>query len=246
MGTYRSPLDDQWGVSETEDEWSGKANAGTGENDVPTTASITHSWSNPSNITAESLSTAELASSGGSYIFPYLRASNFGFDIPSSATVLGVEVDVVWGATSSDYTLDELYLAWGASASTFSTTNKGTGQNLSSTGGDIVTYGGASDMWGESSATLTPTVVNSSDFGIVIKPAKTATDSNSCRVDCVRIAVTYSVTEDGNVRVSQTEALVLYTYEKDVQVTQTYAEVIVSTAIGGASGEGRRQIIVVT
>lgn len=245
MTDYKIPLEDQWGVSPDEDEHSGYANAGTGEDNVPATASVTESWSTPSNITAVSSSTAGMASVGGSYIFPYIRASNFGFNVPAAATMLGVEVEIVWGGSSSDYTLDELKLAWDASATSLSTTDKGTGQSLDKNSGDSDTYGGATDLWGETSSTLTPTDVNSSDFGVVLKPAKTDTGDSDLRIDVFRLIVYYSVTEDGEARVSQSEALVLATNISDPRVTQTYAEAIVSVASSGGVPAGRSKLMVI-
>jgi hypothetical protein len=247
MGTYSFPLLDQWGNSPDADEVSGFANPNTGENDVPATASITHSWTAASNITDEESSYATLSSSGGSYIFPYLRASNFGLNVPSGATVVGIEVEVVWDVSDDEYSLDELRLAWGASAANLSTGDKGTGQLLDKGSGDTDLFGGDSDMWGEMAATLTPAVVNSSDFGVVLKPAKSDAGSSAMRVDCIRVRVFYSITEDGEVRTSQSEALVLYKDTAPVRVTQLYSEVLVSASAGGGSpAAGRQQTVVVS
>jgi len=246
MSNYKIPLEDQWGVMPNADEYSGYLNAGTGEDDVPSTSGATEAWSNPGNITAVSLSTAEMSSTGGAYVFPYIRASNFGFTVPATATMLGVEAEIVWGASSSDYTLAELKLAWDASAASLSTTNKGTGQSLSKTSGSSDAYGGAADLWGETSATLTPSDVNSSDFGFVLKPAKTDTGDSDLRIDCMRLRVHYSVTEDGEARVSQAEALVFATSAEEPRITQTYAEVLMGTTPGGeAPSAGRAKIITV-
>jgi len=247
MGQYEYPLLNQWGQSPEGDENTIYANAGLGEDNVPSTAGITHNWATPNNITLASLSTANLASSGGSYVFPYIRASSFGFAIPAAATITGVEVAIQWTASSSQYTLEELKLAWGASAASLSATNKGVGQNLGLGTGDVTTYGGDPDLWGELAATLTPAVVNSEDFGFVLKPGKVSTSSSSLRIDAARMKIYYDVTVDGAVRASQTEALVLATYSEDVRITQSYAEIIMSTdAASGAPKLGRRQVVVVT
>lgn len=247
MGDYRSPLEDQWGQYDIEDDHSSYVNAGLGETDVPATSGTTEEWVSLSNITDIDGSSTYISSSGGSYVFPYLRASTYGFDIPDTATILGVEVLFTWGNTHSDYTNDELRLAWGTDAETLSTDNLA--EELSTGGpeaGDTDVVGGATEMWGETTTTLTPAVINSEDFGVVYKPAKTDTSSNKVRVDAISMAVYYSVTEDGSIRVTQSEEYALYTYSQDPRVTQVYAEAIISTTAKGAGGEGRRQTIVVT
>jgi hypothetical protein len=243
MTDYTQPYYDQWNASDKDIELSGYVNAGTGENNVPVTADITHSWVNPNNLTLESLADARLTSAGGSYVFPYLRASNFDLDIPAGATILGIELDITWYYSNVDYTLAELYLAWGTGASVFSTTNKGTGQTLNRAQGEEEIFGGPTDLWGSS---LTPAIVNSTDFGIVFKPAKTVTDSSYVGIDRVGLKVYYSVTEDGEVRVTQSEGLILFTYASDVIVTQTFAEVLLSVTEQGTGATGRKQTIVVT
>lgn len=233
--TFIQPNIDQWGNGGSEDN-TDKRNAGTGQNDVPATASITHNWSNPGNITSElSLGAASLNSSiSNPPILPYLRASNFGFNIPSAATLVGIETELAWGSgSSSDYIESEIRLAWGASAANLSTDNNGDGASVP---GSAVTEerGGPTDLWGELASTLTPAVVSSSDFGFVIKLTRpTGTGSRTAFIDCMRMRVYYSLTDplDGNVRVTQLEAMALVTEAKEVRVTQVYAEVLTNIPV---------------
>ena len=230
--TFIEPYIDQWGVGGSEDN-TDKRNAGTGQNDVPATASVTHNWSNAGNITSEGdLSTATLTSSvSNPPVLPYLRASNFGFDIPSAATIVGIETEIVWGSGSgTDYLESEIKLAWGASAANLSSGNKGDGASVPTS---VVTEvrGGAADLWGELASTLTPAVLNSSDFGFVLKLTRpTGTTSRVARIDCMRMRLHFELTDplDGTIRATQVEAMVLVTEAKDVNVTQVFAEVLVN------------------
>lgn len=249
MATFTEPLLDQWGQGAS--EGSEFKNPGTGENDVPATGGITHNWATPGNIVSQlSNSTANLASSGGTpYVLPYLRASNFGLTVPTGATIVGIETEIVWGSSSVGLTEDEIRLAWGASAANLSATNHGDLGALPSLN-TIETRGGPGDLWGELGSTLTPSVINSSDFGWVIKTGRsdTGTSTRTARVDVMRVKVYYTLTEPlaGAVRTTQTEALVLVTEALPARITQAYAEVITSVSVASAIPTGRRQVIVAT
>lgn len=246
MGEIQDPFADQWDASTSGIETSPYLGPSTGENNVPATASNTHNWLTPANIATLALGNSSFTSSGGSYIFPYLRGSNFGFSIPATATILGIEASVIWAATSDHYTLADLKLAWGASAVNLSTTNKAAGENIGGDGGEVTFYGGESDLWGETTATLTPTVINSTDFGFVLKPAKASALSSAVSIDAFRVRVFYSeATPDGAVRITQVEALVLAKETKPVRITQVYAEVVMSVNSPSVAGGGGQQTVIV-
>jgi hypothetical protein len=180
------------------DESSDYYNPALGEDDVPATGGTTHNWGTPTNIQTAALGDASITSSAGPWVFPYLRGSDFGFTIPASATILGIEAAIYYTSNAgSAYTEDEVRLAWGASAASLSTTNKASG-GLPTVPAEA-TYGGAADLWGELSSTLTPAVINSSDFGLVLKVARASgAFSRTIAVDYFRLKVTYQ-TEDGSV-----------------------------------------------
>ena len=244
MGTYRQPLLDQWGSAPGSDY----RLPGTGENDVPATPGITHSWSSPGNIVNRT-SSANLSSSGGTYLFPYLRASGFGFSIPTGATIEGVEARIrTEFGNSGDYTDDEVRLAWGSGASTLSAGDRANNAGVNSS--TLYTYGDPTDLWGESTSTLTPAVVNSADFGAVLRLARSGgTFSRSMNVNYVEIAVYYAVAEDGAIRVTRAYAEALSTDVAPVRMTRVYAEVLRSIGESGGGGGGvlrrRRPVIVI-
>ena len=124
--------------------------AGTGVN-----GSTPH-WTNPANIGSPSsfasISLAASVTSGD------LDASNFGFTIPTGATINGVVVKIDRKASASSaiqYT--------GVTLSAGGTTKTPGGLWITSVVTD--TIGSSSDLWG---ATLTPTIVNNSSFGVTI------------------------------------------------------------------------------
>lgn len=218
MPDYKQPIVNQWGgnilypsdyVSLNNDG----RKAGTATNDVPATGGKTTDWLNASGATNDTHSSNAYCSVTTSpWVFPYLRLSNYGFAIPASATILGIEVRVAIGGTHNTTEIydDEIRLAWNASAANLSTDNKATGTPKAVY--EYYTVGGPADLWGELSSTLTPAVINSSDFGVVIKAGRaTGSAQRFFGVASVRITVYYSDSADGNVRLSQSYVEVLST-----------------------------------
>jgi hypothetical protein len=144
-------------------------------------------WTTPGNITADDASTASAA-----VPTDYLVASSFGFSIPPGANILGVTVEVQaheTGTGSSNYVV-QLH-----SATT--PTLIGSSKNSATVTGTTPTtqsFGGASDPWG---ASLTPTIVNDTGFGVSLWSTDT---TNTLLVDFIRITIEYSELggEDGD------------------------------------------------
>ncbi len=180
------------------------------EDNVPATSGIVTNWVTPEAVVCSAPSFARLPNSYSGdgvtppvedyYTFPYLRVYNFGFDIPAAATIRGVQVVYQAGFKSGVSTLREaeLRLAWGSSASSLSD-NLGT--NEAYPGGLHFTdyeRGGEDELWG---ATLTPAIVNSSDFGVVLKlgradPLSIPSASwfvTDLGVDNIKVKIWYSV-----------------------------------------------------
>lgn len=120
----------------------------------------TEPWTNPSNAGADDAAYASVSVNSGDQSH-YLKATNFSFAVPTGATVLGVvftfegySVDtsaatvglklVVGGAVAGNSLHD--YSSWGTSPTRHS-------------------FGSPSNLWGN---TLTPAIVNASDFGVAI------------------------------------------------------------------------------
>ncbi len=161
---------------------SGPNNPGTLAND----AGIGNvAWSNPLNAGASdnAYATVTLAPFAGFDVSYYLKATNFGFSLPSTATIVGVVVQVKWKQSQADtYTLHVKLVKGGSVVGTENTISRG------SDTGEYVDYFGAPDsLWG---TTLTYSDVNSSNFGCVVwltDPLTGATVS----VDSIQIVIYY-------------------------------------------------------
>lgn len=133
-------------------------------------------------IGVEDVSGATNNGTGGS---DYLVARNFGFTIPTGATINGVFVRVKASenAGGTEPLLAQLQDETGALfGSSKSTSNEG---SISGTTLAFYTYGSASDLWG---ATLTEAIVEDPDFGVRLWFATT----HVVAVDFVTMAIEYT------------------------------------------------------
>ena len=145
-------------------------------------------WVNPSNITADDATEATCTryTPGDT---AELQATNFGFAIPTGATIDGIEA--VW-ERRADYnstgnnTKDKVVklLIGGV----LSGDNKADTATRWPTSTASKTYGSSSDKWG-----LTPLYsdVNASNFGVIVQG--TIVGSNVSRVDKATITITYTL-----------------------------------------------------
>ena len=122
----------------------------------------------------------------------YLKVTGFGFSVPALATITGIKVEVeksAWDisilATVRD---NQVRLVKGGSVTG---DNKADGSSWTSSD-DYDSYGDTTDTWG---ATLSPTDVNSSDFGIAFSARINGLVSliPTARVDHIRVTVFYMV-----------------------------------------------------
>ena len=92
-------------------------------------------------------------------ITDYLKFTNFGFTIPTNATITGIELSFYnWG--DCNYKKDTyVNLVIG---DIIQTINIGNNQNIDD---GIITYGGSNSLFGY---TLTPNIINSPDFGFAL------------------------------------------------------------------------------
>ncbi|MBK7172938.1 MAG: T9SS type A sorting domain-containing protein [Bacteroidales bacterium] len=147
----------------------------------------TVAWTNPTRVTADdnSYSSAAVNNSTSNY----LKATGYGFAIPSGATINGITVTIGrYGTTGSgaDVRDNVVKLVKGGTI---------VGNNLAVTGTDwtnsetAVNYGSTSNLWG---TTWTSSDINASDFGVVL--AVNSTNSRTANVDYIRVSITYTVT----------------------------------------------------
>ncbi len=139
-----------------------------------------------------------------------LFLTNFGFGIPASATIVSVQAEFWTSANFANSALDpksnntELYIIKGGSI-TGSNVAIGLNEDVDSgsTGaGAIVSsfwrYGTNNTMWG---ATLTPSDVNASDFGVSFQFSISADPNNDLYFMRLALAVGYTLPESAGVLV---------------------------------------------
>lgn len=140
------------------------------------------------NIYADDGSVTITAMSGGSgTLSNYIKATNFGFSIPSGATIDGIVVEIKRRRTSigGNTTDNSVRIVKGGTISgndyAISTTY--------STAYTYYTYGSSSDLWGLS---WTDSDINASTFGIAFSVKKTTGKVNQVNADAARITVYYT------------------------------------------------------
>jgi hypothetical protein len=147
-----------------------------------------YAWVNPGNAFSSNDVRAGASVPGtdtGAALSHYLKLTKFGFSIPSDATIRGVVVEVE-KFSNLVVTDNEVKLV---KNSVVSGNNKASGSNWPSVD-TYVSYGGSSDLWG---VTLTPTDVNSDNFGVVCSANLPAgSGSRSAAIDHVRMTVYYT------------------------------------------------------
>jgi hypothetical protein len=179
-------FDAEWIPSEGSSVSTGPNSPGTVTNDatIGTTA-----WSSTSNATASDDTYAFTSGLAGAN--NYLKATNFGFAIPSGSTINGIVVEIErkgGGNGPNDYIVDNAVKIVKPDG-TIGSTDKKSGSYWTSTE-SYATYGSSSDLWGE---TWTSDGINDSDFGIVLSAINPSPDYGATPyVDHFRIIIHYS------------------------------------------------------
>ncbi len=114
----------------------------------------------------------------------YLKATNFGFAVPETATVAGIVV-IIWREAVLGISDSKLKLV---KAGTIQTPNAAVGTKWPEAYGAGV-YGGPENLW---EGTWTPSQINNSGFGCVLS-VTSAQKSAVARVDSIGIAVYYTL-----------------------------------------------------
>lgn len=168
---------------------SGPLGAGTGGN---VTGIGTLAWFNASNITANDASYAFQGAFDAAATTNWLKATNFGFSIPSGATVDGITVE--WDKYFEDAFGDGA-TAYDAGARIVKGDTIGSTDNSKvdvwPTAATFSSYGSNVYLWGE---TWTYSDINSTTFGAAISANMQATGGAlvNCFVDYCRITVYYT------------------------------------------------------
>lgn len=126
-------------------------------------------WTSPSNAQSSNdqyTNTSYSSTCAGNSSSHYLKSTNFGFNLPSNATISGILVAVERKSnvnSSPSGTKDKyIYILKGGN---LGLTNKADTVDLWPTTDTYASYGGSDDLWGEN---WTASDINSSDFGVAI------------------------------------------------------------------------------
>ncbi len=152
----------------------------------------TETWDTPGSITTIGGTSAVIDWASGTKNSYYLRASNFGFSIPSGATIDGIEVRYLRRENSTTDNLETKRIRLVDDAGTVRTTDRAVAGEwpLSLT---LETVGDATDQWGESAGFWTPDKINSSNFGVAIQAGTTGSGTTpDGEVDYVQVRVHYT------------------------------------------------------
>lgn len=141
-----------------------------------------NAWANPTNVTADDGNRAVANNSAGS---EWLDCTQFGFSIPTGATINGIEVNYQALTTFGSIT-GFVRLIRGGTREAIATEKSST----ISTSEAVETLGGAADLWG---ASWTESEINATNFGCSIQTSSTA--GGQVGIDYVTITVTYTPIE---------------------------------------------------
>jgi hypothetical protein len=171
-------------------------------------------WTNPNNASTSNNSYASQSIFTPSFAnTATLTFTNFGAAVPSGATIDGIEITIERNAATAGRIKDlQVQLVKGGTASG---TDKADTSTTYGTTDSTITYGGASDLWGN---TLTQSDVNATNFGIVFRATTNSSTITSCNVDAIRLKIYY--TASGGTTVSVTNGTVVYS-GKTVAIKKT-------------------------
>lgn len=145
-------------------------------------------WNNPGNASAGDAvysDFANLTDSIGAHT-NYLVVTNFGFNIPLSATILGIVVEVLRSDPDSRTSDFSIRIMKGVSLGASSERSGGAAYPVSDS---YEAFGSPTDLWGH---TWTADDINATDFGIAIAAQRSVTGgTTSGRIDHVRMYVYY-------------------------------------------------------
>jgi hypothetical protein len=151
-------------------------------------------WDDPGNAAAEDGTFAAATISDETLSTVLLKASDFGFSIPSDATVDGITVEVKASTDSGTATWNSVKVS-----------NIGEEESDDKAAGTITaslayaTFGGAADLWGQ---TYAPADINDSGFAAILQVRFDGVGSVGVNIDHVRMTVTYTEVGGGGSAVS--------------------------------------------
>jgi hypothetical protein len=155
----------------------------------------TVSWASPLNATTSDNQYATSAGATGALSY-YLKATNFGFNIPATNTIVGIVVEIERKSSippSGTGVVDNTVKL--VKGGTVVGDNKADTANAWPTSDTYKSYGGSNDLWG---TTWTPSDINTSTFGVVLSVNFYASGPLTAYVDHIRVTVYYAASGETN------------------------------------------------
>ena len=151
----------------------------------------TLAWANPDNAKLSDNNYTNIAFTAPAATSHYLKATNFGFSIPTGATIDGVlvEIENVHSGGSGTVQWDEIKIVKGGS---IGAENKATG-NVNSVKA-YTSFGAVDSLWSE---TWEDSDINSATFGVVISTSSLEDAQKDPFIDHIRITVYYTEAAGG-------------------------------------------------
>lgn len=159
----------------------------------------TISWTSPANAEAEDGAFATAANAeSASKESHYLKATNFGFAIPTASTVLGIGAAIRRRYTGFGNTgVKDSHLRIIKGGAIKETEDKASAATWPKVSTGVANYGGAHDLWGQ---TWAPSDINAGTFGVALSatiPKKEGGDTVA-EVDVMTILVAYTEAANEN------------------------------------------------
>lgn len=150
----------------------------------------TVAWTNAGNALSNDDTYATVAVSGGA-ISNYLQVTNFGFTIPSEATITGIAVTIgrFENTTNTGNDVRDHTLRLMKAGVLVGDNDANTGTDWPTTEAAATYNGSTNTLWG---TTWTPAEINASNFGIAL--AVNSTNVRTASVDYIQIQITYTGT----------------------------------------------------
>ena len=169
------------------------------------TAVGTEAWSVVDNAKASDDNRAFNTSSFNDPVLPfitnYLKATNFGFEIPTGATINGILVEIERSERSGFGSVYDSEVKIVKADGSIGTTNKADTATAWTGTDSYFEYGASDDLWGE---TWTASDINDADFGAVLAANVFSGTFVSAGVDHIRITVYYTETSSSTITGVQT------------------------------------------
>jgi hypothetical protein len=156
----------------------------------------TKTWTSLDNDKTSNNQYATTANMNSGDVTVYLKATNFGFSIPAGVIIDGISVNVERKASDANFFDNAIRIVKNG---TVGTVNKSS-VNAWPTSDGTVTYGGSSDLWGQ---TWTVADINNANFGFAISAKKVGGNNNKKpSIDWINITVTYHTPTPPTVTIS--------------------------------------------